>query len=358
MVYYIVLTAIIIFASFLDLTNCKRNSFAYLSIFVALFLIAGLRAFSVGNDTLVYKGWYDSIEIISPYIRTEPGFATWMLFVHHITNGNFILFLLLTAFFSISIKFCFFRKKLPLVFIPILVYYADYYYIAEFNQIRQGLAFGICLYAFSSFIDKKKKQFFALTIIASLLHFSSLLVLLTPVFVKVRTLSKVSMLTILSALFIFPLINMNALVINVVDTVVSYIPIEMLQLKMNGYLTRDIYNVSSGIGFRAVLYFVEMIIFLYYRDQMKSEQYNKWMTLFFVGVCMYYPLLCFGGIVRLSTTFCFLSAVLYSFIISYEKNKLTKIALYTFIVLTSLIKIAGFVRSGVMQQYLPYHFSI
>ncbi len=358
MIQYLLLTIIVISFSFLDITNWKRNKGVYVLIFFPLFVIAGFRAFTVGGDTLTYKQWFDWVQSFNIYMQTEPLFAFWISLVSRLTHQNYIIFLVLTAFISIVIKFRFFANKLPLFFIPVLVYYSDYYYIAEFNQMRQGLAFGICLYAFSSYIEGNSKKYYILTVIASLIHFSSLLVFLTPLFVKIRRIPSLVIFLIVLILFCLPLFNLNSIVVQAVTEIVNIIPIELLQNKLKGYLDSNQYNIALGIGFRAILYLVEVALFLYYKERMKSERFNKWLALFIVGVCIYYPLLSFEGMLRLTTTFCFLSLVLYSYVINFEKNKVTKLGVYIFLVLTSLIKILGFVKSDVFNQYLPYHFSI
>jgi hypothetical protein len=63
--------------------------------------------------------------------------------------------------------------------IVILLYVASYFFLHDFTQIRAGLAIGIWMYALSN-IEKDRRRYYFLTVLASLIHVQAAIGFLVP----------------------------------------------------------------------------------------------------------------------------------------------------------------------------------
>ena len=93
-IYLLLLFSILLLGMFLEKNNKKTYS---ILICIILTLIAGLRHYTIGNDTITYLRFFNNV--LSSYMtsRYEIGFIYFTLFIRRITD-NFTIYLLIISF--------------------------------------------------------------------------------------------------------------------------------------------------------------------------------------------------------------------------------------------------------------------
>ena len=112
----------------------------------------------------------------------EPGFLLLIKIVRAFTH-NFNYFLIIVAALSFGIKANLIRQ-FKYCFLLLLVYYLRYFVLFELNGIRQGLSLAFVMIAVMKLVEGDRKKFVIFTLVASMIHMSSALILLALLFEK------------------------------------------------------------------------------------------------------------------------------------------------------------------------------
>lgn len=155
-------------------------------------LMAGLR-YRIGGDTFNYMyDFYYRIPELSNLTLTyfeessmEPLFVLFNSIIKTLF-GKFYVFLLCHALFVNSLIFIYIKKHSPYPFLCVLFYFVWIYTFYNFETLRASMAIAICLFANDYAFDRKWIKAVLLYAVAALFHTSSLLLLVSFLFVFLR----------------------------------------------------------------------------------------------------------------------------------------------------------------------------
>lgn len=249
----------------------------FLSIaFLIVFIPSALR-YDIGTDYLSYVSIYNNIKY---YDDIEPAYylINWLL--KTIDANQQWIFVVSAFIFTITI-FKSYPKKyawiLHFVIIALLWFYS-------LNIMRQALASAFCFAATFKFFDKKYKQFYLLSIIGVLFHFSTIL------FLIVGTLSLIPIRKSLKT-NVIPLVFLGVIVFSFVSVNIILANIELL-LKIIGFSKYTDYfggryyvNPEQGTGL-GILLKISVCIYVFINAKVFLE-YNKQYWLLIILAFMY-----------------------------------------------------------------------
>lgn len=171
--------------------DSKQRLYQTIVCLVPLILLQALRSPTVGHDILgdneyvlgYYRMFYvahdESIKtLMTSGYHMEIGWLAFCKFISLIAN-DFQFFLLVDSIIQIAIiGFVFFKlsKDIPLSF---LTFATLGLYVFGFSGLRQALAISITFLAAFYLLEEKKYHFLVLTIIASLIHSSAIIFLIS-----------------------------------------------------------------------------------------------------------------------------------------------------------------------------------
>lgn len=178
MVYYVVLFVIIL--SFFIIRD--RNKYYYF-LSVILVLFAGLRADFIGPDTLMYKYIYEDVAshsfnylIKERYYEentVEIGYLCLQYCISRFFSYNIFKFIC-SAISIIPACYVIYKYSKSIVISFVVFFTLPVYTMMGMSMMRQGLAFGICMIAYTFFIKHRLLPFFLLVLLAFLFHQSAL----------------------------------------------------------------------------------------------------------------------------------------------------------------------------------------
>ena len=213
------------------------NKILFTAIAVILILLAGLRHYSVGRDTLQYINAYTGI---TPLDRYELGFSSFLNLLYK---------------FSTDFQFLIFVSSV-IIFIPIMyLIFAFNYYAIYLNAMRQSMAVAIVLVANELYrYNKNCKIFIFLIVSAVLFHNSAIIAVLIPLLYKIKLKTP----NILLGLIVFCGIGFctKDLFILIAEHISEYLPNVMYYTYIDSYEALVNY---SGIVLQGILY---LLIFL------------------------------------------------------------------------------------------------
>lgn len=351
MLPYLVISSIVVFTSFLDITNFKNNKIVYFLLFTILVVFIGSRD-QIGTDWWIYEKIFtdkDSAELV------EPGYKLIQFFVKWIFGNNYYSMVFCIAFISLAIKFKAFANVAPLWAIAILYYFGYYYVPQEANQIRQGLAAGILVFSVPFLAKKENWKFFGTVLLATLFHYTAIIFLTCFIVQKYRNIKL--WMTFIAVLFFssFMFIDlMGFFQIIISNVVVKILPIPTATDKLLFYINSR-YAEAQGFYLGSLFLFFFTFLFGFYRKKINSNIYNVFYICFVFGVCLNFFFNSFAVLGRLTFHFILLGAVLYSYVVKYEKRILVKVLLIFILAVISVSKVYNYVNSEkAHQNYLPY----
>lgn len=209
-----------IYVRFSRLNKELQNKILLFLYSVIAVLIVGTRTVGTGADTIVYYDFYQKAlqpgteEFIMN--RFEPLFSLIGLLCARF-NFSFTIFNIIV----VALTMLFFSKAIHCsssdVTVSIFLYISFFLFYNMMNQVRQALAMMIVLYAISYLRDNLKKKFIIWVIVASLIHMSSLIVLVLLLIYKLELSKKVIRNYILIGI-------VSVLTSTLIFRVVSYLP--------------------------------------------------------------------------------------------------------------------------------------
>lgn len=159
----------------------RYRFFLYILMGFVMVLIAGLREIGLDPDSENYEysfhHYYQSTEMG----MVEPSFTLISAILNVFTDNVHFLFLVY-AFLGVTIKLYAFKKNLPCIFVPMMLYISFYFVLHEMTQIRAGVVSALFLLAVYHIAKKEKRKALLLIIVGSFFHYSSLALLPTLVF--------------------------------------------------------------------------------------------------------------------------------------------------------------------------------
>jgi hypothetical protein len=285
LIYYFIVLVLLLFSPL----GIGKRSYVEVTVYWAfvifLALFAGLR-FETGFDYYSYLEWYEkaySFESILSQVK-EPG----LLFLFYPFNRlelGFPAALFFVTALSITIKAWVIYRWSNNVFVSLILLVGLYLLIDEMGQVRNALASAIIFSTAYALINRDPKKFFSLYIAATIIHYSSIVFILSYILTKTKKLYSWNFIFfVLSAAFLLALIKPLTAFISVIDLVVP----DGLSYKY--YLFRIIEeNKSRPIVTLGLIWHLSVFFFLRYSLDRKFEPFSGFGTLlntYFIGIIL------------------------------------------------------------------------
>lgn len=213
--YYLLLVAIIVLG--LLMPQGAKDRKQYIVIMAVLHsLLSGLRHQYLTGDmqSYCYKYWRTLNEDwFSKEVFQEGrnfGFNWLLKFFSTLSDGEFQVFLIISAIFIEATVAYLIYKYSPLPWLSFLVWNCMGFYCFGFSAIKQAIAMGLIMVAFVGIMEEKPKLFAVFTILAGFVHAPALIFLPAYFFSKQKFTLRTLIIYICGAAAIF--INKNNLV--------------------------------------------------------------------------------------------------------------------------------------------------
>lgn len=247
---------VLIFLSFVEEYLGKYKWFAYLLVGIVLILYAGLRPVGFDRDSPNYEDMFmhpDSKESIR---GAEPLFL-WICKVCSLVMQDVRIILVIFAVIGVTLKMYAIKKITPLFFLPLVIYFGNFYYLHEVTQIRAGIAAGFFLLSVSYLANGKRIWAFALIVIACMFHYSAL-ALLPVLFLNNKPIGKykkIILAAIVPMCFVLYFLDLDML---------TTIPIPYVTDKVEVYKAASEYGNIEKNSILNPFPLIKMAVFLYF----------------------------------------------------------------------------------------------
>jgi len=151
----------------------KYKMMVLLGICFLLFCLAGFREIGFDNDSENYNTLY--VHFGEDFLTKEVSFLFFSWFFNFFTQDVHIIFILY-AILGIFTKVSGFRAlSKDLWFVPMAIYFGNYFILHEMTQIRAGVAAGFFLMSLPSLADGNKRKCALYLLAALCFHYSSII---------------------------------------------------------------------------------------------------------------------------------------------------------------------------------------
>lgn len=192
-VYAIVILLIVFYIYKYDICGEELNKLSSYKILCIIFvLLSGLR-YRLGLDTLNYSYMFNyevpllsmiSIDDITDSY-SEPLFLLLMSIIKTLFGSFWVLQLVQAAFINVLI-FLYIKKHSKNIFCCVLLYFIWKFFTYNMEELRASIAVVICLFANDFVLEKKWAKGVILYLIASLFHYSAIVLVITPFLLFLR----------------------------------------------------------------------------------------------------------------------------------------------------------------------------
>lgn len=181
-VYYYIVAAVLGFAVLLPQHGRQKKIYialiAILHTFVCgwryMYLTGDLRKYAWNYYTITESGWF-SEEVIDN--GRNFGFAWLTKLLSQITDGDFqILLIVIAVVTEIAVAVIIYRYS-PAPWLSYLLWDCFGFYIFGFSAIKQALAMGLLMFAFTGIMEERPRRFFFWTVLAGCIHTPALIFL-------------------------------------------------------------------------------------------------------------------------------------------------------------------------------------
>jgi hypothetical protein len=195
-----------------------NNHIAIFYYCLILSVISAIRLFGLGND---YYGYLHLFGNNSGGDRTnvEPAFKIIGIINDVLFNSSLTSFFFISSLCALLLKINAIKELVHSYFIIILFYYfITFYWIHEYTQVRAAVAIGIYFNAIIVLSKKKIIQYFIYTVIATLFHYSALVMVFFLLFIAICN-TKKRCLVVVTIGFIFALVSSSIVVEHLRDSI-------------------------------------------------------------------------------------------------------------------------------------------
>ena len=181
-VYYYMVAAVLGFGVLLPQHGRQKKVYialmAVLHAFVCgwryMYLTGDLRKYAWNYYTITESGWF-SEEVIDN--GRNFGFAWLTKLLSQITDGDFqILLIVIAVITEIAVAVIIYRYS-PAPWLSYLLWDCFGFYIFGFSAIKQALAMGLLMFAFTGIMEERPRRFFFWTVLAGCIHTPALIFL-------------------------------------------------------------------------------------------------------------------------------------------------------------------------------------
>jgi hypothetical protein len=234
-------------------------------------IVAGLR-YKIGSDTLAYMKeyeYYPDLSQLFQYDFSETRYDfLWVFFcaLCKSISSSYFFMQFVHALIINSIYFYFIYKNTNYRFTALFIYFILGFLYFNTEILRESLAVAVFLLAICSFYEKKWTKYYLLALIASLFHSSALIVLLFPLFSKIK----------LNKYFIISLLVVAVLASVIWNFFNEYIRlfyiISSIEDKADAYLNNDafLYNFNGMLYGLFTYVLIPLLCVFFYRKYFKD----------------------------------------------------------------------------------------
>ena len=300
----------------LPCSSQKKKKVFLISSGILLTLFAGLRADSVGADTLAYKLWFKDFnqldwECSLAYMDVENGYVLFNLLLGVITNEAQIVIFVSSMFINTSLLYYIYKHSNN-VYVSTILFLGLNHYFTSMNTYRFYLALAVVVWAYDYLMQKKyiKSLFFMLG--GFLFHrliivYSLSLVLAYILRRKKGNLIKAIIIEILTAL----------MVVVVIQEVISLYPKYALYL-YDVHLQEDL---GSGL-LNSFFIIIDVLMMFYMLKNKKHETEEKNIYIVMLSVLVFFRIV--GDTIprgfRLVQTLDYIVVIIIPYLIQYKRK--------------------------------------
>ena len=255
----------------------KRNILTFI-IGVSMFLVMGLRHYTVGSDIEHYLDVYnnDNLWTASFINQFEFGYYGFLRVLKFIGIGNQGYIIIVSFIFSYSFS-VFFKRYSSNILMSFYLYLTIGLFTVSMSAIRQSFAISIILFAVSLLLERKVVFYLIVVLIASTFHRSAI-IMLPLVF-----LSNVKLINLKKGLVLYFIILSVLLIKNYIfQFAIPFIPEKYMEL----YIIADNENQINVLLVVISLLIPLFMLFFWKLPIEKKENENKENALFFIMTLM------------------------------------------------------------------------
>ena len=247
---------VLIVLSFAEDYLGKYKWFAYLLVGIILILYAGIRPVGFDRDSPNYEAMFMHPDSKESAISVEP-FFLWICKVCSLIMQDVRIILVIFAVIGVTLKMYAIKKITPLFFLPLVIYFGNFYYLHEITQIRAGIAAGFFLFSVPYIAQGKKMLGFLLILAACMFHYSAL-ALLPVLFLNNKPIGKykkIVLSTIVPMCFVLYFLDLDLL---------TTVPIPYVTDKVEAYKMVSEYGNVEKNSILNPFPLIKMAVFLYF----------------------------------------------------------------------------------------------
>lgn len=334
------------------LARFKNTQFGLWVSFASIFLFLALR-YNFGNDYQAYLdrfieiNSYSGFNILDKTINQELG---WILLCRIFKPIGFFGMTAVIAAFNCFVYFQFIKRYVPIRYYWLAVFlyvFSPGFMLIHSSAMRQSLAINLFLLSLPYLIKKKALGYFLFIGLASLFHFSALI--LAPVYLiglfnfRIKISAGIALLSIFIFLFIYGKIFLPYIERIVSEKIVSY----------EVYVHSGGAELTTGLG---VLFLALLLLLTVYYDRFQQGDRALLFKLNILNL-MFVPLgLIIMMLGRIGMYFAPASIAVLPIIVSTSRNRLTKIAVSTALICFTLYGFYQFFQSPIWRDaFMTYH---
>ena len=277
MIYFFILFLLFIFSIRIAYPD-SGNVFKIVTIVSAfiLILLAGLRG-DIEPDYYNYKNIFtNSIIESSIILDVEVGYYYFNKLINFLgLQFQWVLFIM--AFFSIGIKVIFFKKNSPNFIFSLLLFYCSVFFLYDFIAIRQALALSIFFLAIPYLFERNIFKYFAITLLASTIHISAIILLPIYFFINLKYSSIILYFVLFTCLYL----NLFEIKVPLLLDNISNI----ITISTNSIDKLELYSLEEEFGSVSFKQFAFGFIFIFYKKKLNDyKMSNLYINLFVFGI--------------------------------------------------------------------------
>lgn len=291
-------------------------------VFLLIFL-AGIRV-NTGIDYQSYLDIWISIQPITEQSsftigKIEPGFTLLISLIKTFTTKS-IYFYLTCAFLCLFPVFLGLVKlNIPYMSISFFIYLLVFYLTYPFNGMRQGIAMGFFIFSIPYILNKKKSYVFFLSIIASSIHLTGLLIIVAyfVIFSNIK-IKYFFVIGLLGSLFCLNFDLLGKLLFNILGVSMVYV---------------EIFTYSTS-AFQIITRTLLLFMLFYFGNKIKNPTFDKIFIMYLTGFFIYVALFQYNLLAtRFNMFFRLLEIIMVPMILDKTKNSTSRLAiLFIFLV--------------------------
>jgi len=162
--------------------NKTKDKIFIILVTIQFLFINGFRHFSVGTDSVVYYWKFNEavkvrsiIEVFKLH-RYEPGYTMLEFIIGSFTQNYAVFFVICAIIIFVPLGIFIYRNSTN-YFLSYFIYIVLRMFDFSMNGVRQSMAISISLFAFEFAMRKDLKKFLMVVIVASLFHYSAIIIL-------------------------------------------------------------------------------------------------------------------------------------------------------------------------------------